>query len=70
MYLTYSHNEVVRTDSRDSEGSVNVDVDANGEAIGIEILNPNDESIQIAFEAANAYGLSLAGVFDPELVQA
>ena len=63
MYLTYSRNAFARTDSRDPEGSVNVDVDANGDAIGIEILNPDDESISLAFDAAIAYGLSLAGVF-------
>ena len=70
MYIYYTRNAVVRTEARNAAGSVNVDLDADGDAIGIEILNPNDESIAIAFEAARAYGLSLVGVFDRELVHA
>ncbi|HEX5274184.1 MAG TPA: DUF2283 domain-containing protein [Candidatus Rubrimentiphilum sp.] len=64
LYLRYSYGNVVPpTKSLDAEGSVNVDYDAKGEIVGIEIIDVDDESVALTTQFANEHGLGLAGAF-------
>ncbi|MBC5810708.1 MAG: DUF2283 domain-containing protein [Candidatus Eremiobacteraeota bacterium] len=65
LYLRYSQSQVARTITRDPTGSliVNIDLDADGSPVGLEIVGTNDEEVSCAIEAAREYDLSLAGVF-------
>ncbi len=64
LYLRYSYGNIVRpTTSLDDEGSVNVDYDAQGEIVGIEIIDVDDESVALATRFANEHNLGLAGAF-------
>ncbi len=68
MYLRYSDGEAVPpTKTLDSSGSVNVDVDANGDIVGIELVHVNDDTVAIVTHFANEQGLGLAGVFDRDI---
>jgi uncharacterized protein YuzE len=66
MYLRYSHEDVAATKAIDPSYEVNVDYNAAGDVIGVEIVAPNDRTIEIATRFALENGLSLLGVFDPE----
>jgi len=66
MYLRYSREPVSATKSLDGEDHfVNVDFDAHGEIVGIEIVAPDDESVDLVSAFAHENRLSLAGVFVP-----
>jgi hypothetical protein len=69
LYLHYSLEPIVRTISKDAEGSVNVDLDVNGEPVGLELVGTSDDEVAIAIDAAREYGLSLAGVFSSSEVR-
>jgi|GEM_PF-5186676 len=69
LYLHYSREPIVRTISRDADGSVNVDIDANGDPVGLELVGTSDDEVTVAIDAAREYGLSLAGVFSSSEVQ-
>jgi uncharacterized protein YuzE len=70
VYLYYSRNAVARTQTLDDDYSVNVDFDSSGEAVGVEIVAPDDETIAIATHFALDHDLSLVGVFDPRAISA
>lgn len=59
LYLRYSREPVARTESLDGE-VVNVDYDATGAVIGIEVADVDDDSIALATKFANEHGLGLA----------
>jgi|HubBroStandDraft_4_1064222.scaffolds.fasta_scaffold1706973_1 hypothetical protein len=63
LYLHYSREPIVRTVTKDREGSVNVDLDAKGEPVGLELVSTGDSEVALAIDVAREYGLSLAGVF-------
>jgi hypothetical protein len=67
MYLRYAMEPVAKTISLDDEHYVNVDVASNGDIVGIEIVFPDDESVDLVAQFAHARSLSLAGVFDPPI---
>lgn len=69
MYLRYSEAPVARTVARDPEGSVNVDLAADGSPVGVELVSTGDEEVSLAIAAAQEYGLSLVGVFNPTNVR-
>ena len=63
LYLHYTRESIVGTISKDAEGTVNVDVDVNGEPVGLELVGTSDDEVAVAIDAAREYGLSLARVF-------
>jgi uncharacterized protein YuzE len=66
MYLKYSDVPVARTSSLDGdEHYVNVDLDTQGEVVGIEIVFPDDRSVELAVSYALERGLSLTGLVTP-----
>jgi hypothetical protein len=67
MYLRYATDAVAKTISLDDEHYVNVDVASNDEIVRIEIVFPDDQSVDLVAQFAHARGLSLAGVFDPPI---
>ena len=67
MYLRYATEAVANTISLDGDHYVNVDVASNEDVVGIEIVFPDDESVDLVAQFAHARGLSLAGVFDPPI---
>jgi uncharacterized protein YuzE len=65
MYLRYSNGDPMPpTKMLDPAGSVNVDFDAKGDIVGIELVHVNDSTVAIATRFANEQGLGLAGVFE------
>ena len=71
MYLRYSKAEVARQESLDGETRfVNVDWDDSNKIVGIELVAPDDESVDLVAQFAHAHKLSLVGVFIPEIAQA
>lgn len=71
MYLRYSREPVSTTRSLDGDDHfVNVDFDGSGEVVGIEIVAPDDKSVDLVSAFAHENGLSLAGVFIPFDVEA
>lgn len=69
MYLRYSSNAVAKTTSLDGDDHyVNVNYDAAGGVVGIEIVFPDDRSVDLVAASAHAHRLSLAGVFVPAFV--
>lgn len=66
IYLRYSRAPVFKTTSLDgAEHFVNVDFDERGEIVGIEIVAPDDASVDLVSTFAHANELSLTGVFVP-----
>lgn len=64
MYLRYSSDAVTATVSLDGdEHYVNVDY-CGSEVVGIEIVFPGDQSVDLVATFAHQNDLSLAGVFD------
>jgi hypothetical protein len=66
MYLRYSDAPVAETSSLDGDDHyVNVDLDTKGEIVGIEIVFPDDGSVELAVSYALERGLSLTGLVAP-----
>jgi uncharacterized protein YuzE len=64
MYLRYSRAAVAKTQALDEKYAVNVDFDDAAEVIGIEIVVPTRDTIDVAAKFATEHGLSLEGAFD------
>ncbi len=63
LYLYYSSEPVARTIDVTETGSVAVDVDAHGETIGVELLNPGTTELELLTKLARERDLSLDGLF-------
>jgi uncharacterized protein YuzE len=63
LYLFYSTEPVAQTIDVTETGSVAVDVDACGETIGIELLNPGTAELEVLTKLARERDLSLDGLF-------
>jgi len=59
VYVRYSREPFARTQSVDPDGSVNVDRAADGSVIGIELLEIDDYTLELAGEVARAHDLAL-----------
>lgn len=69
IYLCYSNAKIASQESLDGDlHSVNVDRDVDGNVVGVEIVAPDDESVDLVAQFAHENGLSLAGVFVPAFV--
>jgi uncharacterized protein YuzE len=56
-YVRYSHGTAVRQDAMDGELTVCVDLDRDGNVVGIEMTSLDDHSFALIAEAAAKYGL-------------
>ena len=64
MYLLYVEGQVAYTTSLDGEDHyVNVDRDASGDVMGIEIVFPDDKSVDLVARFALENALSIEGAF-------
>ncbi|MBV8081492.1 MAG: DUF2283 domain-containing protein [Candidatus Eremiobacteraeota bacterium] len=69
MYFRFSDSIVAATESH-AAGEVNVDLDANGAVVGVELLSGDAADFTAFFEIAEARGLDLAGVhLSPALME-
>jgi hypothetical protein len=68
VYLRYSRQLRAKTVSLDGdERYVNVDIDADGEVIGIELVFPSDQSFDLLAQFAHENGLGLGRVVIPQV---
>lgn len=66
LYLRYSGKPVARTEWLDGpNGSVSVDLDVDGDPVGIEVVVIDDETVALATRYANENGLGLTGATFP-----
>jgi len=63
LYLFYSAEPVAQTIDVTKTGSVAIDVDAHGETIGVELLNPGTAELELLTRLARERDLSLHGLF-------
>ena len=62
VYLWYSNTKVARQDSLDDHHMFNVDRDAAGEIVGIELLSPRNTEIELLTKFAKENHLSMEGL--------
>ena len=68
MYFRFSHAPLATTESH-AGGEVNVDLDANDNVIGVELLSGDAEDFSVFWKIAEARGLELTGMhLAPRLV--
>jgi uncharacterized protein YuzE len=67
MYLRYADSAVTETISLDDDHYVNVDFATDRSVVGIEIVFPAQESLQLVADFARERQLSVAGV--PQIAQ-
>ena len=64
LYLYYGEEKpVARTIDVTETGSVAIDVDADGETLGIELLDPGADELEALVRVARERNLSLDGIF-------
>jgi len=64
LYLYYSHTPITHQLNLHQECSLNVDLDANDEVVGIELLSPTNIELEMLVRFANEHDLSLEGLFE------
>ena len=62
LYLRFSSTPVTRTESFAS-GEVNVDLDAQNQVIGIEMLSTDPEELEVLARLMRSHDLRLTGLF-------
>lgn len=63
VYLRYRVTPVVRTKTMNEPGTVMVDFDAANEPIGIELIDPNTDDLELLARITRELDLSLGGIF-------
>ena len=68
IYLRFSNDDVVETESH-AAGELNVDLDAAGEVVGIELLSTDPDEIEALAAIARRFRLVLAPLFGSSLTR-
>lgn len=63
LYLYYSEKPIAKTVSMDDAESVMIDFDAAGGVVGVELLDPDTESLELLTKIAREHELSLDRLF-------